>query len=105
MCLGGCGGRGSLRDGLRVAPGGRGRQVYLRPDLQGRDNGGGSKASCGHAITRLDRSRREDSDDIKESSRGRLNRWPSSSKVYSTEAWNPVSFVAQAGARVQELRE
>jgi hypothetical protein len=31
-------------------------------DLQGWDNGGGSKVSCGHAMTRLDRSRGEDSD-------------------------------------------
>jgi hypothetical protein len=71
-----------------VALGGRGRQVYLRPDLQGRDNGDGSKVSCGHAITRLDRSKREDSYEIKESSRGGLNRWPSSSKVCSTENAN-----------------
>jgi hypothetical protein len=39
-------------------------------------------------MTRLDRSRREDSDDIKKSIRGGLNRWPSSSKACSTENAN-----------------
>jgi hypothetical protein len=85
------GGRGGFNDpgsGLGVAPGGRGHRVYPRRDLQGRDNGGGSKVSCGHAMTQLDRSRREDSDDIKKSIRGGLNRLPSSLKACSTKNAN-----------------
>jgi hypothetical protein len=71
-----------------VASGGRGRRVCPRQDLHGWDDGGASEVSCGNAMARLDRSRREDSDDIKKRIRGGLNRWPSSSKACSTENAN-----------------